>query len=275
MRERSGSPFSEHPRASGWRGGVLALGSEETDQTKGDARMTHQQTAGQQAQGTDGSTRVDNRAPAGGSGFGLGDSVYERLLRDRIIFVKGVVEDEMANQICAQLLLLAAEDPDKEIFLYINSPGGSVSAGMAIYDTMQFVKNDVATVAMGMAASMGQFLLCAGTRGKRYALPHTRIMMHQPSSRHRGHGLLHPEAGRAVAAHQAPDGRPHRTPHGADRGEDPRRLRHRDLVLRRGRDASTASSTTSSPAPVTSPATAAPPDLGPLADPDRRDFPED
>ncbi len=125
---------------------------------------------------------VDDRAPSGGNSFGLGDSVYERLLRDRIIFVKGVVEDEMANQICAQLLLLAAEDPDKEIFLYINSPGGSVSAGMAIYDTMQFVKNDVATVAMGMAASMGQFLLCAGTHGKRYALPHTRIMMHQPSS---------------------------------------------------------------------------------------------
>ena len=144
--------------------------------------MTHQHTAGQQVPGTDGVVLADNRAPAGSGGFGLGDSVYERLLRDRIIFVKGVVEDEMANQICAQLLLLAAEDPDKEIFLYINSPGGSVSAGMAIYDTMQFVKNDVATVAMGMAASMGQFLLCAGTRGKRYALPHTRIMMHQPSS---------------------------------------------------------------------------------------------
>jgi ATP-dependent Clp protease, protease subunit len=132
--------------------------------------MTHQELPAQ------------GRAPSSSNSFGLGDSVYERLLRDRIIFVKGVVEDEMANQICAQLLLLAAEDPDKDIFLYINSPGGSVSAGMAIYDTMQFVKNDVATVAMGMAASMGQFLLCAGTQGKRYALPHTRIMMHQPSS---------------------------------------------------------------------------------------------
>ncbi len=87
----------------------------------------------------------------------------------------------MANAICAQMLLLAAEDPDKDIYLYINSPGGSVSAGMAIYDTMQFVQNDVATVAMGLAASMGQFLLCAGAEGKRYALPHARIMMHQPS----------------------------------------------------------------------------------------------
>jgi ATP-dependent Clp protease protease subunit len=92
-----------------------------------------------------------------------------------------VVEDAMANAICAQILLLAAEDPDKDIYLYINSPGGSVSAGMAIYDTMQYVKNDVATVAMGLAASMGQFLLCAGEAGKRYATPHARIMMHQPS----------------------------------------------------------------------------------------------
>ena len=91
------------------------------------------------------------------------------------------VEDANANAICAQLLLLAADDPDKDIWLYINSPGGSVSAGMAIYDTMQWVKNDVATVAMGLAASMGQFLLCAGAPGKRYALPHARIMMHQPS----------------------------------------------------------------------------------------------
>jgi ATP-dependent Clp protease protease subunit len=91
------------------------------------------------------------------------------------------LEDSMANTICAQLLLLAAEDPDRDIFLYINSPGGSVSAGMAIYDTMQFVSNDVATVGLGLAASMGQFLLCAGARGKRYATPHARIMMHQPS----------------------------------------------------------------------------------------------
>jgi len=115
------------------------------------------------------------------SGPGFDDSVYQRLLRERIIFLGTQVADEMANAICAQILLLAADDPDKDIFLYINSPGGSVSAGMAIYDTMQFVKNDVATVAMGLAASMGQFLLCAGAAGKRYALPHARIMMHQPS----------------------------------------------------------------------------------------------
>jgi len=113
--------------------------------------------------------------------MGLDDSVYQRLLRERIIFLGSAVEDTVANAICAQMLLLAAEDPDKDIFLYVNSPGGSVSAGMAIYDTMQFVKNDVATVAMGLAASMGQFLLCAGAAGKRYALPHARIMMHQPS----------------------------------------------------------------------------------------------
>ena len=113
--------------------------------------------------------------------MGLDDQVYNRLLRERIIFLGSVVEDANANAICAQLLLLAADDPDKDIWLYINSPGGSVSAGMAIYDTMQWVKNDVATVSMGLAASMGQFLLCAGAPGKRYALPHSRIMMHQPS----------------------------------------------------------------------------------------------
>jgi len=111
----------------------------------------------------------------------LDDSVYNRLLRERIIFLGTEVTDQAANQICAQLVLLAAEDPDRDINLWINSPGGSVSAGMAIYDTMQFIGNDVSTVAMGMAASMGQFLLCAGTPGKRLALPHARVMMHQPS----------------------------------------------------------------------------------------------
>ena len=113
--------------------------------------------------------------------LGLDDQVYNRLLKERIIFLGSVVEDSMANAIAAQMLLLAAEDPNKDIYLYINSPGGSVTAGMAIYDTMQYIKNDVATVAMGLAASMGQFLLCAGAPGKRYALPHARIMMHQPS----------------------------------------------------------------------------------------------
>jgi ATP-dependent Clp protease protease subunit len=122
---------------------------------------------------------IEMRAPA--VGMNLNDSVYERLLRERIVFLGSQVDDPIANQICAQLLLLAAEDPERDIYLYINSPGGSVSAGMAIYDTMQYVENDVATVAMGMAASMGQFLLCAGSNGKRYATPHARIMMHQPS----------------------------------------------------------------------------------------------
>jgi len=121
-----------------------------------------------------------DRAPAP-SGMSLDDSVYNRLLRERIIFLGTEVTDQAANQICAQLVLLAAEDPDRDINLWINSPGGSVSAGMAIYDTMQFISNDVSTVAMGMAASMGQFLLCAGTPGKRLALPHARVMMHQPS----------------------------------------------------------------------------------------------
>jgi ATP-dependent Clp protease, protease subunit len=111
----------------------------------------------------------------------LDDSVFNRLLKERIIFLGSEVNDQVGNRICAQLLLLAAEDDERDINLYINSPGGSVSAGMAIYDTMQFVKNDIVTIAMGMAASMGQLLLCAGTAGKRYALPHARIMMHQPS----------------------------------------------------------------------------------------------
>jgi len=123
----------------------------------------------------------DPQMRAAGLGLNLNDSVYERLLRERIVFLGSQVDDPIANQICAQLLLLSAEDAERDIFLYINSPGGSVSAGMAIYDTMQFVTNDVATVAVGLAASMGQFLLCAGANGKRYATPHARIMMHQPS----------------------------------------------------------------------------------------------
>jgi ATP-dependent Clp protease protease subunit len=122
----------------------------------------------------------DLRSP--GAGMTLNDSVYDRLLRERIIFLGQPVDDPIANQISAQLLLLAAEDPKRDIHLYINSPGGSVTAGMAIYDTMQLVEPDVATFAMGLAASMGQFLLSSGTPGKRYALPHARILMHQPSA---------------------------------------------------------------------------------------------
>jgi ATP-dependent Clp protease protease subunit len=113
--------------------------------------------------------------------YGLDDHIYQRLLRERIVFLGSEVRDQNANAICAQLLLLSAEDPDADIFLHINSPGGSVDAGMAIYDTMNYIPNDVATVGMGLAASMGQFLLCAGTKGKRFSTPHARIMMHQPS----------------------------------------------------------------------------------------------
>jgi ATP-dependent Clp protease protease subunit len=112
--------------------------------------------------------------------------VYQRLLRERIVFLGTEVEDRAANLICAQLLLLAAEDPVRDVSLYINSPGGSVTAGLAIYDTMQYVPCDVSTVCMGLAASMGQFLLCSGAPGKRYALPHSRILMHQPSGQMQG-----------------------------------------------------------------------------------------
>jgi ATP-dependent Clp protease protease subunit len=125
-------------------------------------------------------TRVVARA-AEASVMPLGDQLFQRLLRHRIVFLGQQVDDDIANRICAELVLLAAEDDKRDISLYINSPGGSVSAGLAIYDVMQYVPNDIATYAMGMAASMGQFLLCAGTRGKRYALPHAQVLMHQPS----------------------------------------------------------------------------------------------
>jgi ATP-dependent Clp protease protease subunit len=112
--------------------------------------------------------------------------VWQRLLRNRIVFLGTDVNSESANLICAQLLVLAAEDPKADISFYINSPGGSVTDGLAIYDTMQYISCDVSTVCLGMAASMGQFLLCAGTEGKRFALPHSRILMHQPSSQMQG-----------------------------------------------------------------------------------------
>jgi ATP-dependent Clp protease protease subunit len=107
--------------------------------------------------------------------------IYSRLLRERIVFLVGPVNDATANLVCAQLLFLESENPDKDIFLYINRPGGSVSAGLAIYDTMNFIKPDVSTLCMGMAASMGSFLLMAGAKGKRLALPNSKIMIHQPS----------------------------------------------------------------------------------------------
>jgi ATP-dependent Clp protease, protease subunit len=107
--------------------------------------------------------------------------IYSRLLRERIVFLVGPVNDQNANLVCAQLLFLESENPDKDISLYINSPGGSVSAGLSIFDTMQFIKPDVSTLCMGMAASMGSFLLMAGAKGKRFALPNARVMIHQPS----------------------------------------------------------------------------------------------
>jgi len=115
-----------------------------------------------------------------------GLDVYNRLLKERIVFLGQPVDDNVANLVCAQLLLLAAEDGDRDLSLYINSPGGSVTAGMAIYDTMQYISCDVVTICMGIGASMGQFLLCAGTKGKRFALPHARILMHQPSAQMEG-----------------------------------------------------------------------------------------
>jgi ATP-dependent Clp protease, protease subunit len=112
--------------------------------------------------------------------------VYQRLLKERIIFLGTAVDENLANLVCSQLLLLAAEDSERDIALYINSPGGSVTDGLAIYDTMQYVSCDVSTICVGLAASMGQFLLCAGAPGKRFALPHSRILMHQPSGQMQG-----------------------------------------------------------------------------------------
>ncbi len=155
---------------------------------------------------------------AGGGSFD--DEVFQRLLRERIIFLGSQVDDAVTNRITAQMLLLASEDSEKDISLYINSPGGSISAGMAVYDTMQYIKNDVATIAVGMAASMGQFLLCAGTPGKRYALPHARIMMHQLSGGIGGtaadiaiqaESMLHVKKG-----HERADRVPHRSHAGGD-----------------------------------------------------------
>ncbi|QYG93651.1 ATP-dependent Clp protease proteolytic subunit [Iamia sp. SCSIO 61187] len=123
---------------------------------------------------------------AAGPGFDPQGEVYNRLLQNRIVFLGSEVNDTIANLITAQLLYLEGEDSEKDIWLYINSPGGSVTAGMAIYDTMQLVGPEVGTICMGLAASMGQFLLCAGAKGKRFALPHARVMMHQPSGGFQG-----------------------------------------------------------------------------------------
>ena len=112
--------------------------------------------------------------------------IYSRLLKERVIFIVGQIEDHMANLVVAQLLFLESENPDKDISIYINSPGGSVTAGLAIYDTMQFIKSDISTLCIGQAASMGAVLLAAGTKGKRYSLPHSRVMIHQPLGGYQG-----------------------------------------------------------------------------------------
>jgi ATP-dependent Clp protease protease subunit len=119
-------------------------------------------------------------------GMAPGSDIFTRLLKSRVILLGSEVDDAAANQICAQLLFLEGEDPKADVWLYVNSPGGSITAGMAIYDTMQFISCDVATVCVGLAASMGQFLLTAGAKGKRYSLPNARIMMHQPLAGLRG-----------------------------------------------------------------------------------------
>jgi ATP-dependent Clp protease, protease subunit len=126
---------------------------------------------------------VSNLAPIVAASGGLEpiSDISQRLLKERIVFIGSAIDQVTANLVCAQLILLEADDPEKDISLYINSPGGSVTDGLAIYDTMQFVRPDVSTICVGLAASMGQFLLCAGAPGKRFALPHSRILMHQPS----------------------------------------------------------------------------------------------
>ncbi len=126
------------------------------------------------------------RITAAGTSLDASSQVFQQLLKERIVFIGSAIDQGTANQVCAQLILLEAEDPEKDISLYINSPGGSVTDGLAIYDTMQYVRPDVSTICVGLAASMGQFLLCAGAPGKRFALPHSRILMHQPSGSMQG-----------------------------------------------------------------------------------------
>ena len=184
-----------------------------------------------------------------GAGFNLVDSVYERLLAERIIFLGSQVDDDIANRLCAQILLLSAEDPTKDIHLYINSPGGSISAGMAIYDTMVLAPCDVATYAMGMAASMGQFLLAAGTKGKRYALPHARILMHQPLG-----GITGGAADIAIQAEQFRSSRRRCSASTRSSPDSPSSASRPTPTATAGsprrKPSSTASSTTSSPAPT-------------------------
>ena len=157
-----------------WRAELRTRGVLSTPPTIEEARQVVAEAHAAQARGADARTAEAPVLP-------FGDQLFQRMLRHRIIFLGQQVDDDIANRICAELILLAAEDERRDISIYINSPGGSVYAGLAIYDVMQYVPNDVQTFAMGMAASMGQFLLSAGAPGKRYALPHASILMHQPS----------------------------------------------------------------------------------------------
>ena len=169
-----------------------------------------------------------------GADVGPGSDIFQRLLKERIVFIGSAIDQNTANLVCSQLILLEAENQERDISVYINSPGGSVTDGLAIYDTMQYVRCDVRTICVGLAASMGQFLLCAGTPGKRFALPHSRILMHQPSGGHAGPGLRHRHPGRADHLHEADAGRADRLPHRPAGGADRGRLGPRPLVHRRG-----------------------------------------
>ena len=147
--------------------------------------MTPVRPPGQVASGHD-LRPFDPPVQAASGGSEPPTEIYQRLLKERIVFIGSAIDQNTANTVCAQLILLEAEDHERDISIYINSPGGSVTDGLAIYDTMQYVRCDVSTICVGLAASMGQFLLCAGARGKRYALPHSRILMHQPSGSMQG-----------------------------------------------------------------------------------------
>ena len=205
--------------------------------------------------------RSEGRAPSGQGG--LDDSVYQRLLRERIIFLGQRSTTTSPTRSARSCCCSPPRTPTRTSTSTSTRPAARSTAGMAIYDTMQFVKNDVATVAMGLAASMGQFLLCAGAPGKRYALPHARIMMHQPSGGIGGTASRHRDPGRADALHQADDGRADRLPHRPDRRADRGATPTATAGSPPRRPRTTASSTTSSPAPARSPAAAARPDRRP------------
>ena len=169
--------------------------------------------------------------------------VFQELLKERIVFIGSAIDQVTANLVCAQLVLLEAENPERDISLYINSPGGSVTDGLAIYDTMQYVRPDVSTICVGLAASMGQFLLCAGAPGKRYALPHSRILMHQPSGAMQGQAADIAIQAEQIIYLQADDGRAASPSTPGRRSSASRPTRTAIAGSRRTRPASTASST--------------------------------